>query len=121
MSDLLVHDQDGVRFLTLHRVAKKNALTSSFYAELADAFQAGVADASVRVLVIQGHETVFSAGNDIADFIQRPPHDGEAPVFRFLRAVSTCPKPVMAAVAGPAVGIGTWCMRATTRSSPCPL
>lgn len=107
MSDLLVHDQDGVRFLTLHRVAKKNALTSSFYAELADAFQAGVADASVRVLVIQGHETVFSAGNDIADFIQRPPHDGEAPVFRFLRAVSTCPKPVMAAVAGPAVGIGT--------------
>ena len=107
MSDLLVHDQDGVRFLTLHRVAKKNALTSSFYAELADAFQAGVSDASVRVLVIQGHETVFSAGNDIADFIQRPPHDGEAPVFRFLRAVSTCPKPVMAAVAGPAVGIGT--------------
>ncbi len=107
MSDLLVHDQEGVRFLTLNRVAKKNALTSHFYAELADAFEAAVSESSVRVLVIQGHETVFSAGNDIADFIQRPPHDGEAPVFRFLRAVSACPKPVMAAVAGPAVGIGT--------------
>lgn len=59
------------------------------------------------MLTLQGHETVFSAGNDIADFISYPPQDGEAPVFRFLRAISTYPKPVLAAVSGPAVGIGT--------------
>lgn len=107
MSELLIHDQTGVRVLTLNRVSKKNALTGALYAELANAIEAAVADDAVRVLVIQGHETVFSAGNDIADFVQRPPQDGEAPVFRFLRAISTCPKPVVAGVAGPAVGIGT--------------
>ncbi len=107
MSDLLTHTQNGVLTLTLNRVAKKNALTSAFYAELADAMEAGMANDEVRVFVIQGHETVFSAGNDIADFIARPPQDGEAPVFRFLRAISSCPKPVLAAVSGPAVGIGT--------------
>ena len=107
MSDLLTHDQTGVRFLTLNRVPKKNALTSALYAELADAIEAAVTDDTVRVLVIQGHETVFSAGNDIADFMQSPPQNDQAPVFRFLRAISTCPKPVVAAVAGPAVGIGT--------------
>lgn len=107
MSELLIHDQQGVRFLTLNRVSKKNALTSALYAELADAFESGMTDTSIRVLVIQGHETVFSAGNDIADFIQLPPHSADAPVFRFLKAISICPKPVLAAVAGPAVGIGT--------------
>jgi enoyl-CoA hydratase/carnithine racemase len=59
------------------------------------------------VVVIQGHETVFSAGNDIADFLKTPPTAMDAPVFRFLRAISNFPKPVVAAVCGPAVGIGT--------------
>jgi enoyl-CoA hydratase/carnithine racemase len=107
MSNLLTHTQNGVLTLTLNRVAKKNALTNAFYTELADAFEMSMADEQVKVLTLQGHETVFSAGNDIADFISHPPQDGEAPVFRFLRAISTYPKPVLAAVSGPAVGIGT--------------
>jgi enoyl-CoA hydratase/carnithine racemase len=61
----------------------------------------------VRAVVFQGHETVFSAGNDIADFLNNPPATADAPVFRFLRQLSSFEKPVLAAVCGPAVGIGT--------------
>jgi len=57
--------------------------------------------------VIQGHETIFSAGNDIGDFLNQPPSGQDSPVFRFLRAIASIEKPVVAAVAGPAVGIGT--------------
>jgi len=74
---------------------------------MADAVEQAAADAAVRVLVIQGHETVFSAGNDIGDFLNQPPATADAPVFRFLRGIASFPKPVIAAVSGPAVGIGT--------------
>jgi enoyl-CoA hydratase/carnithine racemase len=77
------------------------------YAGMADALAQAQADAAVRVLVIQGHETIFSAGNDIADFLQNPPTTLEAPVFRFMRTISSFTKPIVAAVCGPAVGIGT--------------
>jgi len=107
MSDLLVHTEAGVTTLTLHRVEKKNSLTAAMYAALADALDAARDDAAVRCVVIQGHETVFSAGNDIADFLNQPPADEQAPVFRFLRALALFPKPLIAAVCGPAVGVGT--------------
>jgi enoyl-CoA hydratase/carnithine racemase len=58
-------------------------------------------------VVIQGHETIFSAGNDIGDFLNKPPSTQDSPVFRFLRGIATFEKPLIAAVAGPAVGIGT--------------
>ncbi len=58
-------------------------------------------------MVLQGDPTVFSAGNDIGDFLQQPPSSQDSPVFRFLRAIASFPKPVIAAVCGPAVGIGT--------------
>ena len=57
--------------------------------------------------VLQGHETVFSAGNDIGDFLNKPPAGMDSPVFRFLRGIATFPKPLLAAVCGPAVGVGT--------------
>ncbi len=107
MSDILHHIEDGVLTLTLNRVAKKNSLTAAMYAELADRLQAAHTDKAVRVILIQGHETVFSAGNDLADFMHAPPADTDSPVFRFLSAISTCPKPLLAAVCGPAVGIGS--------------
>jgi enoyl-CoA hydratase/carnithine racemase len=56
---------------------------------------------------MQGHETVFSAGNDIADFLNRPPASMDSPAFRFLRGIAIFSKPLVAAVCGPAVGIGT--------------
>ncbi|MES2243971.1 MAG: enoyl-CoA hydratase [Pseudomonadota bacterium] len=105
--DILVHTDAAVMTITLNRVEKKNSITSAMYAAMADALDAAHADAAVRVVVIQGHESIFSAGNDIGDFLNGPPATHESPVFRFLRGISTFPKPLVAAVCGPAVGIGT--------------
>ena len=107
MSDILVHTEDGVTTLTINRLARKNSLTAAMYASLADALEQAQADASVRVVVLQGDETVFSAGNDLGDFLHQPPAGEDAPVFRFLRNIASFPKPLVAAVCGPAVGIGT--------------
>ena len=107
MTDILTHREAGISTITFNRLDKKNSITSAMYAALADAVEAAAQDPATRVLVFQGHETIFSAGNDIADFLNNPPAEMDAPVFRFLRAISTFPKPVVAAVCGPAVGIGT--------------
>ena len=106
-TDILIHLDAGVMTLTLNRVARKNSLTAAMYGALANALESASADAAVRAVVIQGHETVFSAGNDIGDFLDKPPSSPDAPVFRFMRAISTFPKPIVASVCGPAVGIGT--------------
>jgi enoyl-CoA hydratase/carnithine racemase len=107
MSDVLQHVESGVMTLTLNRVDKKNSFTAAMYAMLADALTAAATDNAVRVVLFQGHETVFSAGNDIGDFLNKPPSTPDSPVFRFLNAIATFPKPLLAAVCGPAVGIGT--------------
>jgi enoyl-CoA hydratase/carnithine racemase len=107
MSDILHHTEAGVQTLTLNRPDKKNALTAAMYAELASLLDHASADAKVRVLLVQGQPHIFSAGNDIADFLADPPASADAPVFRFLHALAGFPKPLVAAVAGPAVGIGT--------------
>ena len=107
MTDILQHIDKGVMTLTFNRLDKKNSITAAMYACLADAIQNAQTNAEVRVVLIQGHETIFSAGNDIADFLSRPPSGHDAPVFRFLRAIAGFGKPLLAAVAGPAVGIGT--------------
>lgn len=107
MNDILIHHESGITTLTLNRVEKKNSLTVAMYAVMAQALEEAATNPSCRVVVIQGHETVFSAGNDIADFLNNPPATQDSPVFQFLRALSTFPKPIVAAVCGPAVGIGT--------------
>jgi enoyl-CoA hydratase/carnithine racemase len=107
MTDILIDSSAGVLTITLNRVEKKNSLTGAMYAAMADALARAQADAAVHVVVFQGHETVFSAGNDIGDFLNGPASTQDSPVFRFLRGISTFPKPVVAAVCGPAVGIGT--------------
>jgi enoyl-CoA hydratase/carnithine racemase len=107
MTEILSHIDAGVMTLTFNRVDKKNSLTAAMYAAVADAVEQAEQNPEVRVLVFQGHETVFCAGNDIADFLNNPPSTPDAPVFRLLRNIAAFPKPVMAAVAGPAVGIGT--------------
>ncbi len=107
MSDILTHTDAGVMTITFNRLDKKNSITSTMYAAMADAVAQAAADASVRVVLFQGHESIFSAGNDIGDFLNQPPTTQESPVFRFLRGIATFEKPLLAAVAGPAVGIGT--------------
>ncbi len=106
-SDILIHVERGVMTITLNRLERKNSITSAMYGAMADAVAGAQADASVRVAVFQGHETVFSAGNDIGDFLNQPPATADSPVFRFLRGIATFPKPLLAAVCGPAVGVGT--------------
>jgi|SRR5450830_1225502 len=107
MTEILIDTSAGVMTITLNRVEKKNSITRTMYAAMADALAQAEADAAVRAVVIQGHETIFSAGNDIGDFLNAPTATQDSPVFRFLRGISTFPKPVLAAVCGPAVGIGT--------------
>jgi enoyl-CoA hydratase/carnithine racemase len=106
-NEILTHVERGVMTVTLNRLDRKNSITAAMYGAMADALASAQADADVRVLVFQGHETVFSAGNDIRDFLDHPPAAQDAPVFRFLRALATFPKPLLAAVCGPAVGVGT--------------
>ncbi len=105
--DILVHAEAGVMTITLNRVERKNSITSDMYGALADALDRAKDDAAVRVVLIQGHETVFCAGNDIGDFLNKPPAGEDSPVFRFLRGIAGFPKPLLAAVSGPAVGVGT--------------
>ena len=107
MSDILTDTSAGVLTITLNRVDKKNSITAAMYASMAEALVQAEADPAVRAVVFQGHETIFSAGNDISDFLNAKPSTMDSPVFRFLRGISTFSKPVLAAVCGPAVGIGT--------------
>lgn len=107
MSNILTDVTAGVMTITLNRVEKKNSITAAMYAAMADALAQANDDAAIRAVVMQGHETIFSAGNDIGDFLNAPPATPDSPVFRFLRGISTFAKPVVASVCGPAVGIGT--------------
>src|SRR5690606_28475028 len=83
---------------------RRNAITAAMYAALADALEQAADDAAVRVVVVTGSENAFTAGNDLSDFLNEPPTKEDAPVFRFLRAIASFPKPLVASVCGPAVG-----------------
>lgn len=98
---------DGVLAVTIDRREKKNALTTAMYDALADALDRAEREAAVRVLLLHGEGDAFTAGNDLMDFAANPPTGEDSPVFRFLTAISTATKPVVAAVHGAAVGIGT--------------
>jgi len=108
MSDhLRTSISEGILRLTLNRPEKKNALTLGMYEDLADALNNAAKDFAVRVAVLHGSGGSFTAGNDLFDFLNDPPKDETSPVFMFLRAISTFPKPLIAAVEGHAIGIGT--------------
>jgi enoyl-CoA hydratase/carnithine racemase len=105
--DILIERNDGVLTITLNRPERKNAITAAMYQEMADAFFEAEKDAAVRVVLIRGNGGTFSAGNDLEDFMKAPNADRDSPVMQFLRRISSAPKPVVAAVAGAAVGVGT--------------
>jgi len=98
---------NGVAMIEIARPEKKNALTIAMYQAMADALCAATADAKVRAVLITGQPGVFTSGNDLEDFMQRPPQGEDSPVFQFMRALMVCDKPVVAAVTGAAIGIGT--------------
>jgi enoyl-CoA hydratase/carnithine racemase len=107
MSLIQVKKEGNVAVIELARLDKKNALTGEMYAGLADAVNAAEADPQVRVAVLRGSDECFCAGNDVADFLKRPPLREGSPSARFFDAMLAFGKPMVAAVAGPAVGIGT--------------
>lgn len=96
-----------IQHITFNRPDRKNALTNDMYERSAEALTKVANDHSVRVVVIRGAGDCFTAGNDLKDFRDNPPQSASAPVYRFLEALIACRKPVVAGVAGVAVGIGT--------------
>ncbi|QIL02354.1 enoyl-CoA hydratase [Sphingomonas sinipercae] len=97
----------GLLSLSLTRPERRNAITVAMYAALADAVESAAGDDSVRVIAIRGKGQDFTAGNDLFDFLNALPRAEDIPVTRLLRALACNPKPLVAAVQGNAVGIGT--------------
>ena len=98
---------NGVATIEIARPEKKNALTLAMYRAMADAIAAATTDPAVRALLITGQPGIFTSGNDIEDFMQRPIDGMESPAFLFMKALLACDKPVVAAVTGAAIGVGT--------------
>lgn len=108
MSELIESEtKDSICRITINRPEKKNALTADMYHALTEALTVAEADPAVRVILIHGAGGNFTAGNDLADFLDHPPTNEDAPVFRFLERFATLEKPFVAAVQGVAVGVGT--------------
>lgn len=106
--DILTRRENGVLTIEFNRPQKKNAITAAMYRDMAQALRDGEADEAVRAYLIAGKPEVFTAGNDLEDFMKNGAlADAAAPVVQFMQALSGAAKPVIAAVAGNAVGIGT--------------
>lgn len=110
--DIVCSKSEGILTLEFNRLERKNAITGAMYQTLADALVAAETDDEVRAILICGKREIFTAGNDLDDFMKTArPKDGsldhDRPVFQFMRALYGSSKPVVAAVSGPAIGIGT--------------
>ncbi len=110
--EILTHKANGILTIQFNRPERKNAITAAMYQTMADALVEADGDSAVRAIVLTGQPEIFTAGNDLDDFLKHfTPVAGvsedQRPVFQFMRALSGCAKPVVAAVAGAAVGIGT--------------
>ncbi|NRD55149.1 enoyl-CoA hydratase [Corallococcus exiguus] len=108
MSDTLLTQLDaGVFSVTFNRPEKKNAFTHAMYEAATAALLEADRRDDVRVVLLSGAGGAFTAGNDIGDFLEHPPTGEDSAVFQYLRALAGLSKPVLAAVEGAAVGIGT--------------
>jgi enoyl-CoA hydratase/carnithine racemase len=110
MSEHIEVEQHAGRLrIRMNRPERRNAITVAMYAALAEAIETAAADDGVRLIIIEGAGEDFTAGNDLADFLAEmpPPGTTDIPVWRFLRAMAKNEVPVIAAVHGNAVGIGT--------------
>jgi len=107
MSDIITETSASVLRVQLNRPAKKNAMTSGMYVTFADILNEAMNDDDIRVVLWHGAGGSFTAGNDLADFLQNPPGAGESPQSRLMTALINFEKPIVAAVQGAAVGGGT--------------
>ena len=104
---VLVSARGAITEIRLNRPDKRNAITAAMYAALAEALTEAAGDGTVRVVTIAGSGGIFTSGNDLKDFQETPPVGMDKPVYRFIEAIATFPKVLIAGVTGPAVGIGT--------------
>lgn len=107
MSHIHTRIEDGIYHIAMDRSAKKHALTHAMYQRMHEAVTEAENDAGVRVIFITGHDGIFTAGNDLEDFLEHPPKDENAPVYKLMQSMLNAAKPIVAAVSGVAVGIGT--------------
>ena len=108
MDNLILSEiENNVLTITLNRFDKKNALNTIMYQTLCDTFSQAESNPAVHCVLIQGNEHCFCAGNDLADFLEHANDDEELAAFAFVKTIAKFTKPIVAAVAGPAVGIGT--------------
>lgn len=107
LTNIVTNRMGRVLHLTLDRPEKKNALTPAMYSDLSKALTEAKGDFDIRVVVISGSGSAFTGGNDILDFLNTPPTGQDSPVMQFLAIIHGFPKPLIAAVHGNAVGIGT--------------
>ena len=108
MSDpIKLETADGVLTITMDRPDKKNALTGAMYEAMIAAIDAAEANAATGVLLLRGAGGLFTAGNDIGDFLAAAGRFEDFPALRFIRRLAICDKPLVAAVDGVAVGVGT--------------
>jgi enoyl-CoA hydratase/carnithine racemase len=108
-NDVLIdtHCGDGIMRIGINRPEKLNAINRQMYSDMAAALLNAEQDDSIRVVLIHGSATCFTSGNDLRDFALDPPTGEDSPVFKFLVAISQASKPLVAAVNGPAIGVGT--------------
>lgn len=104
---IAVRRDGAVCAIAIERPAKRNAITAEMYDAFAAAIREAEAEDGVRVMLVHGTAEAFTAGNDLEDFLQRPPTGEDSPVFRYISAMSRAEKPIVAAVNGLAIGIGT--------------
>ena len=104
-----IENNDGILTLTLARPDKKNALTDAMYGKLADTIEAAELDPSARVILLRGEGDMFTAGNDVGEFaaVAAGKSEGSRNVVRFLQSLARSTRPLVAAVQGRAVGVGT--------------
>jgi enoyl-CoA hydratase/carnithine racemase len=105
--EIIVSENAGVLEISIQRPERKNALTHAMYTAINAAFDRAESESSIRALLITGTQDCFTAGNDMVDFLQNPPIGDEAPVMILLGKLARFTKPLIAAVNGSAVGIGT--------------
>lgn len=108
--DIVSSKENGILTLEFNRPERKNAITAAMYQTMADAINEAEQDTAVRAILIVGKPEIFTAGNDLEDFMKTAPSTGaieDRSVYKFMMALSGTTKPVVAAVAGAAVGIGT--------------
>src|ERR1700719_5299327 len=108
---IIVSDEDSTRTIVMRRPEKKNALTDEMFLAMSDAINSAQSDPSIRCLILTGRSGVFTAGDDVGDFLQAATAKDDVArpknAVIFLQSLVNNKKPIIAAVDGIAIGIGT--------------